>query len=88
MAEHNRRFRPVSDVLFSRNLVGNMWCSECIEACSEIIADVKSSKEDLLSPQARTFIEIALVMYVITEIRCVCVYQLISGYKSGSLKTG
>lgn len=36
---------------------------ECIEACSEVIADVKSSKEDPLSSQATTFIETALLMF-------------------------
>ncbi|KAI9446343.1 hypothetical protein H4582DRAFT_1905062 [Lactarius indigo] len=36
---------------------------ECIEACSEVIADVKSSKEDPLSSQATAFIETALLMF-------------------------
>ncbi|KAH9079531.1 hypothetical protein EDB83DRAFT_2343143 [Lactarius deliciosus] len=36
---------------------------ECIEACSEVIADVKSSKEDPISSQATTFIETALLMF-------------------------
>ena len=38
-----------------------------MEACSEVIADVKSSKEDLLASQATTFIETALLMYVIVN---------------------
>jgi hypothetical protein len=36
---------------------------ECIETCSDVIADVKSSKEDPLSSQATTFVEAALLMF-------------------------
>ncbi|KAH9001155.1 hypothetical protein EDB92DRAFT_2050849 [Lactarius akahatsu] len=36
---------------------------ECIEACSEVIVDVKSSKEDPISSQATAFIETALLMF-------------------------
>ena len=68
MAEHGRQFRPVSDYFLSRKLASDMWCSDCIEACSEVIADVKTSKEDPLSSQATTFIETTLLMYVIVEI--------------------
>lgn len=45
-----------------------MRCSECVEVCSDVVADVKSSKEDPLSSQATTFIETALSMYVTLEI--------------------
>jgi hypothetical protein len=54
-----------------------MRSSECIEACSEVIADVKSSREDPLSSQATTFIETTLLMYVIVDIS-ICGYQLMS----------